>query len=89
MLHAMQMDTGKQKGGILEVKVLVYNCFLLLDALGASNNRKQCVALPCLRCELELKKCSALEECKWKGKILVVFDQERHPEQILSVNKRR
>ena len=77
MLHVMQMDTGKQKGGILEVKVLVYNCFLLLDAL------------PCLRCELELKKCSALEECKWKGKILVVFDQERHPEQILSVNKRR
>jgi len=40
------------------------------------------------RCELEMTKCSALEEKKWKGKRLVVFDQERHG-NILAVNKRR
>jgi len=41
------------------------------------------------RCELELEKCSALEESKWKGKKLVVYDRERHTGQILSVNTSR
>merc|ERR1719150_1366395 len=27
------------------------------------------------RCELKMTKCSALDETKWKGKRLVVFDQ--------------
>ena len=97
MLYVMQMVTGMQKGDCLRSNTpFPRNC--ILEALWFFFNIPhwrigKCNKLFCNtvyhRCELELKKCSALEESKWKGKKLIVYDRERHTDITLSVNQSR